>query len=86
MTYFEAIEDALARFPDMPVEMRQAFYTVLLVGDVTEEEAVESRILCERYTVLHQTTAILLPTAAPIRGNEALYTNCVMIYNMLLKR
>ena len=62
MTYFEAIEDALERFPDMPVEMRQAFYTVLLVGDVTEEEAIYNRELYSKYTLSCSEPALLLPT------------------------
>ena len=86
MTYLEAIEDALDRFPDMPVEMRQAFYTVLLVGDVTEEEAADSRVLCQKHNARHQTTVILLPTSAPIHSNEALYRQWVLTYNELLKR
>lgn len=86
MTYLEAIEDALDRFPDMPVEMRQAFYTVLLVGDVTEEEAAASRDIYQQHAVLHTLPTLLLPTTAPIHSNKALYNQWVKTYNQLLKR
>ena len=86
MTYLEAIEDALERFPDMPVEMRQAFYTVLLVGDVTEEEAAANRDLYQQHAVLHTLPTLLLPTTAPIHSNKALYNQWVKTYNQLLKR
>ena len=80
MTYLEAIEDALDRFPDMPVEMRQAFYAVLLVGDVTEEEAADSRKLYSEFAHLCPAAAFLLPTLTISEEHATLYTKWVVMY------
>lgn len=85
MTYLEAIEDALERFPDMPVEMRQAFYTVLLVGDVTEEEAGDSRKLYSEISQFYPAAAFLLPTLTITEEHATLYTKWVVMYLERLK-
>lgn len=84
MTYLEAIEDALARFPDMPAEMRQAFYTVLLVGDVTEEEAAYNRGLYSKYTLSCAEPALLLPTVPLTPQWSSSYKTWVNTYISLI--
>ena len=85
MTYLDAIEDALERFPDMPVEMRQAFYTVLLVGDVTEEEAADSRVLYSDICHRCPAAAVLLPTLPINAANAPLYDAWLQLYLERLK-